>query len=86
MSKLDNAISSIYRGDMATFEQYVDDLDGLNSLDGRTLLFYAVLENNLDALMILLSHFINLDIQNNNGWIALHHAANFRKIQSVRYR
>lgn len=76
--KFDKALGAIYKSDNELLKSQLLELDGLNytDTDGKTLIFYTVLDNNIEAVSLLLSKRVNINIKDKNGWTPLHYAVN----------
>lgn len=74
----DTALGAIYKSDIDLLKSQLLKLDVLDFIDGdgRSLIFFAVLENNLEAVSLLLSKKVDINIKDNNGWTPLHYAVN----------
>lgn len=74
----DKALSSLYKNDRESFNEAIVELDDINyqDKDGRSLLIYAVLENDIDLVEALINRGAKVNLNDNNGWTALHFAAN----------
>jgi ankyrin repeat protein len=72
----DKALSALYKEDMKEFQNAILELDGLNFIDddGRSLIFYTVLEGQLNAVKLLIEKNINLNVIDESGWTPLHYA------------
>ena len=72
----DKALRAIYKSDIEILRGQLIKLDGLNYInsEGRSLIFYAVLENNLEIVSLLLSKGVDINIKDKNGWTPLHYA------------
>jgi|SRR5690554_413920 len=71
-------LSSLYKGDIENFESSLENGENLDTFDkeGRTLVFYAILEGNFEAVKILLDKNVKLSLTDSNGWTPLHYAVN----------
>ncbi len=83
----DEALTALYKKDV---EEFIDvfysfgDLLNFADRDGRTLLFYAVLENNLDIVKLLIKEGANLNVKDKLGWSPLHYAINEHNPEMVK--
>jgi ankyrin repeat protein len=70
------SLSALYKEDMKGFQISMLEFDDLNFIDdeGRSLIFYAVLEGQFNAVKLLIEKNINLNIRDANGWTPLHYA------------
>lgn len=78
MEKIFNkALSCLYKNDRTSFDEAIAELDDINYADneGRSLLMYAVLENDIEVIRTLIDKGANVNLHDNNGWTALHFAA-----------
>lgn len=71
------ALSALNMNDMERFRQAVQEMPNIDELDnyGRSISFYALMNDNLSALEILKSEGADFFLQDNNGWTLLHFAA-----------
>lgn len=51
----------------------LEDLDYVDN-DGRSLIFYAIFEGQLNAVELLIRNHVDLNIKDINGWTPLHYA------------
>lgn len=72
------ALGSLYKKDRASFNKTITILEDLNCQDedGRSILVYAVLENDILSAKTLISRGANVNLKDNNGWSPLHFAVN----------
>lgn len=76
--KQDEILNSIYKKDSTTLISLIEDNNVLNyqDKDGRTVLFYAILEKDVEIVKILLDAGAEINLKDNNGWHPLHYAVN----------
>lgn len=74
----DKALSSLYNNDTNSFNQAIAELNDLNyqNNEGRSLLIYAVLENNFEATKNLIKKGAKVNLSDNHGWPPLHFSIN----------
>lgn len=75
MKKIFNkALSHLYKKNKLEFNNLIEHLDDVNfqDKDGRSLLTYAVLENDILATETLIKNGANINLSDNNGWTPLH--------------
>ncbi|MEZ4688208.1 MAG: ankyrin repeat domain-containing protein [Bacteroidia bacterium] len=74
----DKGLSALYQKRNDDFITAVGRLNDLNfkDKDGRSMVFYAVLEKNLHALKLLIEKGADIILFDKQGWTPLHYAVN----------
>lgn len=74
----DKALSALYKGNVKEFKYNLERLEDVNYVDrdGRSLVFYSILQNNIEFLKILLNNKAEINLKDNQGWAPLHYSAN----------
>lgn len=77
-SNFENSLSQLYKEDINNFEKSLQNKNVIDFVDkdGRTLIFYAILQGNFEAVKILINNNAELNLKDNNGWAPLHYAVN----------
>ncbi len=81
------ACGALYNNELMAFSQVVNGMVNINERDreGRTLLVYCILENNLEFMSILISKDIDVNQKDHEEWTALHYAAQDYNLEAARY-
>lgn len=73
----ETCLSAVYKGDEKGLIHCIKSGFDINSIDadGRTILFYAILENSNSMAEILINEGAGTNVKDKNRWAPLHYAA-----------
>lgn len=72
----DEIIKSVYAGNIHEVNDWLKSQDKESKdRENRSLIHYAVLADNKEAVKLLLEHNVQVNVRDNRGWTPLHYAA-----------
>ena len=73
----ETCLSAVYKGDEKGLIHCIKSGFDIHSIDadGRTILFYAILENSISMVGMLIKAGADVNVKDKNSWAPLHYAA-----------
>lgn len=83
--KAQDIVSAVRCSDVDSLRQYISEgMGNLKDGQNRTALIHAVIENNIEVLQLLIENEVLLDIQERNGFTALHYAVEYQNQEAFK--